>query len=198
MFTDISGGYLCILFYVLRFAVGMLAIVTFLLCLQHNKRGDTFYISILALVTCILIPEDLLVLAPKEQPDFPRRALIPIPEPSEPSKYEKLRLEQKAFTREYLYQQERKRLDAAKLRQERMKDPAWQEYYRKLAAQQAAQSRSRSYRSSSSGSSSASSSDWPFDRDDDDYRDPGPQFETMMNIETGQLNVVGNGIVMPQ
>lgn len=174
MITDVTGGYLCILFYVLRFAVGMLALVTFLLCLQHNKRGDTFYISIIALVTCILIPEDLLVLAPKEQPDFPRRALIPIKE-SRPADDVLAYRERKKKRDAYLKRQE-------EIREFKANDPAWQEYYRQVAAaQRAAPTRSRSYRSSSSAS------EWPFDRDDDDRRQ---EWTPVMNMGTGQFDYV--------
>lgn len=182
MITDVTGGYLCILFYVLRFAVGMMALVTFLLCLQNNKRGDTFYISILALVTCILIPEDLLVLAPKEEPDFPRRALIPIG-PRKPHPDVVAWMEKKKKVEAYLKRQE-------EIREYKANDPAWQEYYRKIeAAKRAAPARSRGY-SSSSGSSS-----WPTRRDDDDRQEWTP----VMNMGTGKFDMVHrDGYSIPQ
>ena len=181
MITDVTGGYLCILFYVLRFAAGMLALVTFLLCLQEKRRDDTFYISIIVITLCSLIPSDLLVLPPKEKPrnaGFPVQPRIP-KGPYQPS------------ADELAYRERIKKRDAYLKRQEEIRefkanDPAWQEYYRKVAAsQRAAQARSRSYRSSSSVSRSGS--DWPFDRDDDDRRQ---EWTPVMNMGTGQFDYV--------
>ena len=185
MITDITGGYLCILFYTLRFAVGMVALVTFLLCLQENRRDDTFYVSIIVIIVCSLIPSDLLVLPPKEEPinaGFPVQPRIP-KGPYKPAADVLAQLERNRKRDAYLKRQE-------EIREYKANDPAWQEYYRKIeAAQRAAPARSRSY-SSSSGSSS-----WPTRRDDDDRQEWTP----VMNMGTGKFDMVHrDGYSIPQ
>jgi hypothetical protein len=180
MITDVTGGYLCILLYTLRFAVGMVALVTFLLCLQENRRDDTFYVSIIVITVCSLIPSDLLVLPPKEEPrnaGFPVQPRIPTG-PYKPAADVLARRERNRKRDAYLKRQE-------EIREAKANDPAWQEYYRQLAAaQRAAQSRSRSYRSYSSSSGSSS---WPTRRDDDDRRQ---EWTPVMNLSTGQFDMV--------
>lgn len=126
------------------------------------------------------------MLEPKEQPDFPRRALIPAGE-YKPHPDVAARMEKKKKIEAYLKRQE-------EIREYKANDPAWQEYYRQLAA---AQRSARSYPSySSSYSSSSGSSSWPTRRDDDDDRQ---EWTPVMNMGTGKFDMVHrDGYSIPQ